>query len=64
MTTRRESKQGSGVSLPDALLVLFVGLKLAGLIEWPWLWVTAPFWIPMAAAFVVSFLAAIRKEKR
>lgn len=25
---------------------LFVILKVAGVIEWSWLWVLAPFWIP------------------
>lgn len=25
--------------------LLFVGLKLANVITWSWLWVTSPFWI-------------------
>jgi hypothetical protein len=36
--------------------VAFVVLKLTGHITWPWLWVLAPFWIPLAlvlAAFAV-----------
>jgi len=24
--------------------VMFVGLKLAGVIDWSWVWVTAPLW--------------------
>lgn len=24
--------------------LLFVGLKLLGVITWSWLWVTSPFW--------------------
>ena len=24
--------------------VMFVGLKLAGVIDWSWVWVTAPIW--------------------
>ncbi|MFJ3487764.1 hypothetical protein ACIPL1_30705 [Pseudomonas sp. NPDC090202] len=31
-----------------ALGILFVGLKLCGVIDWSWLWVTAPFWIGIA----------------
>jgi hypothetical protein len=27
------------------LLVLFVGLKLIGHIQWSWLWVLAPIWV-------------------
>lgn len=26
------------------LTLLFVGLKLTGHIDWPWLWVLAPVW--------------------
>lgn len=33
--------------------LLFVGLKLTGHIAWPWLWVLAPFWAPLAVVLVV-----------
>jgi len=29
------------------LTVLFIGLKLCGVIMWPWLWVLSPMWIPI-----------------
>ena len=29
------------------LLVLFVGLKLAGVINWSWWWVLSPIWMPL-----------------
>jgi hypothetical protein len=38
------------MKLLPALLILFIGLKLTGYIAWPWLWVTAPVWIPLGAA--------------
>ena len=50
---------GSGVSVLSLLGVLFVGLKLAGFIEWPWLWVLAPFWIPAAIMMTVGFAAFV-----
>ena len=34
--------------LTTLLTVLFVGLKLTGYINWPWLWVLSPLWIPLA----------------
>ena len=47
--------------LPTLLLVLFVGLKLAGVIDWSWWWVMAPLWIPaLIAVAAVSCLAFIR----
>ena len=36
-----------------ALGVVFVVLKLCGVIAWSWWWVTAPVWIPVAVLFVV-----------
>ncbi len=34
--------------------VVFVTLKLCGVIHWSWIWVTAPFWTPVAV--VLFFL--------
>jgi len=31
------------------LLILFIGLKLAGFIAWSWLWVVSPLWIYLGA---------------
>ena len=45
--------------------VLFVGLKLTGFIDWPWWWVTLPFWGGIALVvlvFLVWFLASIIKD--
>ncbi len=44
-----------GVSGLSLLVLLFIGLKLTGFIEWSWWWVTAPLWIPLA--LTVSVLA-------
>ena len=43
--------------LPTLLLVLFIGLKLGGVITWSWVWVLAPAWIP--AALALLFLAVL-----
>ncbi|WP_299075864.1 hypothetical protein [uncultured Paraglaciecola sp.] len=39
--------------LPSLLLVLFIGLKLTGFIDWSWWWVMSPLWIPIVAAVVI-----------
>lgn len=47
-----------GVSLSSMLGLLFIGLKLGGVIHWSWLWVLAPFWIP-SAVFLFVVLPAL-----
>lgn len=42
-----------GTSLFGVLLILFVVLKLCGLITWPWVWVLAPLWIPLVLWLLV-----------
>ena len=42
------SSTSSGIGLTGFLTVLFVGLKLTGYINWSWVWVVSPLWIPLA----------------
>lgn len=35
------------------LFIVFLILKLTGVIAWSWVWVTAPIWIPFAALAVI-----------
>ena len=37
-----------------ALQAMFLGIRLAGVVRWPWWLVLAPLWVPAAA--VVVFL--------
>lgn len=38
----------------EALLVLFIGLKLGGLIDWSWWWVMSPLWGTIVLALVAG----------
>lgn len=49
----RSTSTSSGASAVSLLGVAFVVLKLCGVINWPWLWVLAPFWIPLTIVLVV-----------
>ena len=40
-------------SLLFVFAVVLIVLKGAGVIAWPWLWVLAPLWIPIALWLVV-----------
>jgi len=39
--------------------LIFVILKMTGNITWPWLWVLAPFWLPLAASLLVLLVALL-----
>lgn len=57
-TENKNVKVGGGVSTFTVLGIVFIILKLCGVITWPWLWVLSPFWIP-AAIFIVCFLVGV-----
>lgn len=38
----------------DVLTVVFIVLKLVGVINWSWIWVLAPFWIPLLLYILLS----------
>lgn len=42
-----KTTNNNGVGLSGLLGVTFIVLKLTKVIAWSWLWVLAPFWIPL-----------------
>ena len=42
------------MGLADVLGIVFVVLKLTGVIAWPWLWVLSPWWISL---LLILFIA-------
>lgn len=47
-----------GIGFTGLLTLLFIGLKLAGIIDWPWLWVLSPAWISTIVVAVIIIIAA------
>lgn len=47
------------IGIMGLLGLLFIGLKLGGIIAWSWMWVLAPFWIGSALAAVAFVFAVI-----
>ena len=78
MDNRKTGVAGSGISLSGLTFIVFLVLKLCGVIDWSWWWVTAPLWGPfallIAGLFIYIMIAVIialvrycirkRKEKR
>ncbi len=51
------SYSSGGIGFPGLLTVLFIGLKLGGIIHWSWLWVLSPLWI--SALTALTFIALL-----
>ena len=50
-------------------LVVFLTLKLAGLVTWPWIWVLSPLWIEVGLwlllhALLSTFLSFREKNRQ
>lgn len=48
-----QSASTGGIGFVGALFLLFLGLKLAGFINWSWWLVFAPLWAPVAIALAI-----------
>jgi len=47
------NRVGGGIGFSGALSILFIALKLCGVIHWSWLWVLSPLWIPLVIVIIV-----------
>lgn len=50
---------GGGVSLAGVVQIVFLILKLVGVISWPWIWVLSPLWISVLLTLLVLVIVAI-----
>lgn len=48
-----QSSVCGGVFFVGLLTIVFIVLKLTGVIGWSWWWVLAPMWVPCAVAAVL-----------
>ena len=57
-----QQTNSGGMTVAGLLGVAFVVLKLTGIINWSWWWVTAPFWggaVIVLAALLVAGIAVL-----
>jgi hypothetical protein len=48
-----------GIGFSDLLAIVFIVLKLTGVISWSWLWVLAPIWISTILAIILIIISAV-----
>ena len=71
-SSSKSSSSGGGVGIPTVIQIVFIILKVVGVIEWSWFWVLSPTWISILVvifAFLIFFIVrsiikASRKKKR
>ena len=51
-----KAKQG-GLGIVSVLTIVFIVLKLLGVIQWSWIWVLSPIWI--STVIVVAVFSVI-----
>ena len=53
--------KSSGITFDGLLAIVFITLKLCGVISWSWWWVLAPLWISaILVILIVLFFVIIR----
>jgi len=55
-----DKKTSSGLGLLDVLAVVFIVLKLLGVITWSWAWVLSPIWIQLVIVAIVFIVILIK----
>jgi hypothetical protein len=54
------SGSSGGVGCFGVVMIVFLTLKLSGVIDWSWWWVMAPVWVPASLALLLlGFLGVI-----
>lgn len=60
---KSKNQPTGGTSITIVLFIVFLVLKLIGVITWSWLWVLSPLWIPIALIvgifIIIKFFASI-----
>jgi len=51
--SNNSSARSGGIGFCGLLAIVFIVLKLCHIIEWSWLWVLSPLWIPFTIVLVI-----------
>ena len=52
------------LSFTSILTLIFITLRLCGVIDWSWLWVLSPLWISGAIVITLAIIITIYEERR
>lgn len=54
-----DQNSSGGIGFFGMLTILFIGLKLANIIDWSWWWVLSPTLIPIALLFIILLIGVL-----
>lgn len=58
------NSSSGGLGFGSALLIVFIVLKLVGVIDWSWWWVLAPLWVgAILAALIIGITLLVLWKK-
>ena len=52
------------IGIDVVLFIIFLILKLDGIIDWKWIWIFSPFWIVWIIQLCIAVVAAIVHRER
>jgi len=55
----RHGQTSGGIGFCGVLTIVFIILKLCDVIDWSWIWVLAPIWIPTAIGLCMVIIPVI-----
>ena len=58
-----DNNNTGGIGFTDMLTIVFIILKLCGVITWSWLWVLSPLWIALVLYIIVTIVSIWRDRR-
>jgi hypothetical protein len=56
--------KNNGLGFGTILFLIFLTLKLTNNIQWSWVWVTSPLWIPIIIVGLAVVILALTQNKK
>ena len=64
LNKRNSSKRNSSeLGIFEVLTIVFIVLKVIGIINWSWLWVLCPLWIDILFTIIVLVITSIMDKR-
>lgn len=57
-----ENNSGDGIGVFSVLTIVFIVLKLTGVIDWSWVWVLSPAWISTTVVLIILLVVSINDD--